>query len=314
MKLKKIISSFLALSMISALGITSVNAANYENPIIYVDSEVFTDTTATNYKPIDGYTTYLVSYSMEGIDYASGSFVTGFTVDYAVTGDYAEKSFLDSKTTNPPSSKDLNGVYTRSVATVFTMADNQFVFAAADGLWDHLDYTAYPNGESPANVKTLPLIQTLIYVKDDSSVTFTYNTGKNEKGDYTSKIEVLDGAWSDEIIYNVNGKVSNTLTLGASAPAGYDFVEGEKKDITTDDGIHGIVWDGNKMVGFDLVNKKYIATFEAAGAEPKTRELTNLTAATVESDGSIEFDAILRFKDNANPKKAADVTFTVVEE
>lgn len=307
MKLKKIVSALIAFSMVSAMGIVNVSAAeNYANPVIHVTSEVFADTAAANYKPVDGYTTYLVTYALEGVDYSDGeTAAAAITVDYTVSGtagvEYLAKSFTKSVKTGAANKKDLNGIYTETSGLQMISA-KQIAFADAAGLWDFIDYETYENG-SPANVVTKPFIQTLIYVKSDSSVTLTYNTALTG-AQSSSMIELLDGTkWDDELVYNVNGKVGNTLTLGA-APVVPDpepakpVITGTtaSTDVTVTDDNKGKVWNGIKIE--DVANGENYKVKFSDGADNITFDL-NLNNKQIEGD--ISFAVVLKTaKDLAN--------------
>ena len=312
--MKKIISLIATVAMMSTMLVSNASAAVDTNlpatdgtvkivtsKPVKIDSQTYVDDVEEDVP--EGYSVYEVSVGLEstgGLSRTSSKNVTGkllsnftYVLDFAGTENMQKTPALS---------------YYETGLGYANFSSNK---------WDGDSYkvvmnATYPTTKTDIEDSNLTRLAVLYFVvKDGTQVTATVSDETLIGiGNYTS------GSTTNNTKYKIgeNSLTATPASFTIGEAAGYKFTEGAKKDITTDDGINGIVWDGNKMVGFDLVNKSYVAKFTANGAEPKTRALSNLTAATVESDGSIEFDAILRFKDNANPKKAADVTFTVVEE
>ena len=233
MKLKKIISVLAAISMVSSLGFTAVNAANADNPIIHVDSAKFTATETKNYKAVDGYTTYIISYSVEGLDKMAENTAAGITVNYLVDdlSKVDAKSFKKS-VANPPTKADLNGIFSnletlQNIGSNSTDSSANFTVTNADGMYAIFDYES----AGADTEKTKAFMQSLVYVKDGEAVTFTYRTSKDAGGNDTTKIAMHDGsAYTTAINFKVNGEATNTLTLGEVAKTKYTvtFMNGEE--------------------------------------------------------------------------------------
>ena len=311
--MKKLISLLAVVSMISATMSISALAAQPTDPTISIaveptTIEIYNEMT---YETIDDakYDAYklLVTYSNIG------------TVESTVTGSGNRAKFSGRNLYSQKLALQFSSLENvRSGDDVASLGDDSITADYSYGSWDTANRKfnvsiandrAYPgltNTSVTGKIENALVIY--IAVKDGTSVDVTATDGTlifNQFKD--SKVEGSNEAYT---VGSNNINLPASFTLGATAPAGYTFTKGTYNEVEAD-GINGVVWAGNKMENFDLVNKSYVAKFTATGVEPKTRTLTNLNAATLETDGSITFDAILRFKDNT-VKPGLD--FTVVEE
>lgn len=228
MKINKIISAVAAISMLSSLSFTVVNAEHATNPIIHVYVTEAADIKAKDYYKVpDGYTPYMVSYSVEGIDTSLNS-CANITIDYTVSEDDLSKvdtkSFTMPKTSGPAKNRDLNGVYNDATNSLMMLSNKQIAILAAGG-FDITDWDVYPNGGPEESMK---FIDTLWYVKDGESITIKYNTEVAADGQTSSQIQLDNGSkYSSAIEYSpatiTLGKPSTVAVTGVSIKDKADF-------------------------------------------------------------------------------------------
>lgn len=231
MKLNKIISTVAAISMLGSLSFTTVNAAHATNPMIHVYvTEAADIESKTYYKIPEGYTPYMVSYSIEGIDTSLNS-INGLAISYSLSEeDLAKvhtKSFSKSKTNGAVSGRDLNGVYADSTGSLQLISKQQLSFANTEGI-DITDWDKYPAGSAD---ESLRFLDTLWYVKTGESVTINYTSEVATGGQTSSKIELDDAS---VFTSDIRFAPSNAITLGKAADVPVESITLNKDDITLD--------------------------------------------------------------------------------
>lgn len=231
MKLNKIISTVAAISMLGSLSFTTVNAAHATNPMIHVYvTEAADIESKTYYKIPEGYTPYMVSYSIEGIDTSLNS-INGLAISYSLSEeDLAKvhtKSFSKSKTNGAVSGRDLNGVYADSTGSLQLISKQQLSFVNTEGI-DITDWDKYPAGSAD---ESLRFLDTLWYVKTGESVTINYTSEVATGGQTSSKIELDDAS---VFTSDIRFAPSNAITLGKAADVPVESITLNKDDITLD--------------------------------------------------------------------------------
>lgn len=229
MKTNKIISAVAAISMLSSLSFTTVNAAHATNPTIHVYVTEAADIEEKNYYKVpDGYTPYMVSYSIEGVDLSDVVMLDGLAISYRLSdtdlSKVNEKTFAKSKTNGAVSGRDLNGIYADNTGSLQVVSNQQINFANTDGM-DIVDYDTYPKGGAGETIK---FVDTLWYVKTGESVTINYLSELIDGKTATSVISVNDGtAFDDEIKFApasiTLGKPSTVAVTGVSIKDKADF-------------------------------------------------------------------------------------------
>lgn len=312
MKINKIISAVAAISMLSSLSFTVVNAEHATNPIIHVYVTEAADIKAKDYYKVpDGYTPYMVSYSVEGIDTSLNS-CANITIDYTVSEDDLSKvdtkSFTMPKTSGPAKNRDLNGVYNDATNSLMMLSNKQIAILAAGG-FDITDWDVYPNGGPEESMK---FIDTLWYVKDGESITIKYNTEVAADGQTSSQIQLDNGSkYSSAIEYSpatiTLGKPSTVAVTGVSIKDKADFtldLNGEKTK--TLEAVVAPADATNKAVKWSSDNEKAATVVDGKVTAVGEGE-AKITVTTV--DGGFTDSVKVTVKDTTPPEKPiVDVT------
>ena len=195
MKMKKIISLLTAVAMSSTMFATLASAAlPSEKAIIHVNVvKVSESDTYSNVKAIDGYTPYIVEYSLSGTGMDLENIGMGaISIQYLVTNREAihDTTFTLPVTTGKPANKAMNGLYTNSDYSAIssvghastigerndaTLGDLATIGWVTSGVLD--PYTWADGDEPPA--QTTPIAANIVYVANDAEASFTYKVDES---------------------------------------------------------------------------------------------------------------------------------------
>lgn len=250
MKLKKIVSLFAVIAMMASF---VVSASANVTPSIEVTTENIEEMADNSAYPaaVAGYTRYLVSYKVNGLttDYIDANGLTGLQVKYTIDEGAENVNAKTFKAKDKGKNSGVHATFENCGTTLFQ--EGFFAIASTDGL--------YYDG-------TTSLIDTVWYVAEGKSVTFSYVT-TDKTGMYLSYGNWDAIATDTTDYYACEGNLpmnKTTITLGAA----------EEPKTTL----------GNAVAGNDMYGQKTIA----AGISFATGSESKATVTLMNGDAEVE--------------------------